>query len=31
MRMARKVAAPDARVQRLFRASTKNPDYRDMK
>ena len=30
-RMARKVAAQDARVQRLFRASTKNPDYRDKK
>jgi hypothetical protein len=30
-RMARKVAAQDARVQRLFWASTKNPDYRDMK
>jgi hypothetical protein len=30
-RMARQVAAQDARVQRLFWASTKNPDYRDMK
>jgi hypothetical protein len=30
-RMARKVAPQDSRVQRLFRASTKNPDYRDMK
>lgn len=30
-RMARKVAAQDARVQRLFWTSTKNSDYRDMK
>ena len=30
-RMARQVAVQDARVQRLFWASTKNPDYRDMK